>query len=127
MPIPVSIIRLLSEHRRKQAEERLKLGPKYEKHDLIFATTEGGPLSVQNLTRRHYKPILKRAGLPESIRLYDLRYSCATLLCGEGKNAKVISERLGHSGVRITLDTYTHVLPSMQQTASDKLEKLLFG
>ena len=78
-----------------------------------------------NLIVRHFKPILKKAGLSESLRLYDLRHSCATLLLEAGENPKVVSEGLGHSSVVMTLDTYTHVLPSMQKSASEKLEKML--
>ena len=78
-----------------------------------------------NLIVRHFKPILKKAKLAESLRLYDLRHSCATLLLEAGENPKVVSERLGHSSVVMTLDTYTHVLPSMQKSASEKLEKML--
>jgi integrase len=127
IPIPFSLVQALIQHKRRQGEERLKAGPNYQKLDLVFATPEGGPLMVQNLFRRHFKPILKKAGLPESIRLYDLGHSCATLLLAENENPKVVSERLGHSTVMLTLDTYSHVLPSMQRAASDKLENILFG
>ena len=70
---------------------------------------------LRNLLGRHYKPALKRAGLPESFRIYDLRHSSATLLLSAGEHAKVVSERLGHSSIVLTLDTYSHVLPSMQR------------
>ncbi|HEY0428431.1 MAG TPA: tyrosine-type recombinase/integrase [Pyrinomonadaceae bacterium] len=70
--------------------------------------------------------MLKNANLSENIRLYDLRRSCATLLLAEGENPKVVSERLGHATIVLTLDTYSHVLPSMQQSATDKLENLLY-
>jgi integrase len=80
IPLPASVVRALAAHRRQQAEERLKAGSNYTQHDLVFATSEGGPLMLRNLIRRHFKPTLKRAGLPDSIRLYDLRHSCATLL-----------------------------------------------
>jgi integrase len=106
-------------------EQRLKAGPGYQNYDLIFATSEGTPMLRRNLVRRHFKPTLKRAGLSESLRLYDLRHSCATLLLAENENPKVVSERLGHSSITITMDTYSHVLPSMQRAASDKLEKML--
>ncbi len=125
IPIPNSLTRALTEHRRRQAEERLKAGPKYQAHDLVFANSEGSPLMRRNLVRRHFKPILKRAGLPESIRLYDLRHSCATLLLAANENPKVVGERLGHASIRMTMDVYSHVLPSMQRAASDKLEILL--
>lgn len=61
------------------------------------------------------------------IRLYDLRHSCATLLLIADENPKVVSERLGHSTVVLTLDTYSHVLPTMQEKATARLEKLLYG
>jgi len=77
--------------------------------------------------RRHFKPILKRAELPETIRPYDLRHSCPTLLLVEDEHAKVVSERVGQASITLTLYTYTHVLPSMQKAASDKLENLLFS
>lgn len=77
--------------------------------------------------RRHLRPILKSAKLPETLNLYSLRHSCATLLLSAGVNPKIVSERLGHASIVLTLDTYSHVLPDMQQEASDKLEKILFG
>ncbi len=126
IPIPFSVVHSLHEHKRHQAEERLKAGPSYQNLDLVFATSEGGPLLPQNLFRRHFKPILKSAGLPQSIRMYDLRHSCATLLLAANENPKVVSERLGHASITLTLDTYSHVLPSMQQAATEKLERLLF-
>jgi integrase len=117
----------LKEHKRQQAEERLKAGRNYQALDLVFATTEGGPLMPQNLLRRHFRPILKRADLPQTVRIYDLRHSCATLLLAAQENPKVVSERLGHATITLTLDTYSHVLPSMQRAATDKLDDMLFS
>ena len=57
---------------------------------------------------------------------YDLRHSCATLLLAANEHPKVVSERLGYANIILTLDTYSHVLPSMQQAASEKLENILF-
>src|SRR5262249_32461014 len=127
IPIPSSTLRSLLAHKRKQAEERLQAASKYENYDLVFATSHGTPLMLRNLLRRHFKPILKAAGLPDSIRMYDLRHSCATLLLSANENPKVVSERLGHASIVLTLDTYSHVLPSMQQAASEKLERILFS
>jgi integrase len=126
IPLPPSVLRALQAHRRLQAEERLKAGAEYQNHDLVFASREGTPIMIRNLLRRHFKPILKRAKLPKTIRLYDLRHSCATLLLAANEHPKVVSERLGHASVTLTLDTYSHVLPSMQQAATDKLESILF-
>jgi integrase len=105
----------------------LKLGQHYQQHDLVFATSEGGPLAPRNLKRRHFRPVLERAKLPRTFRLYDLRHTCATLLFAAGEHPKVVSERLGHSSIVLTLDTYSHVLPSMQKAATDKLTGILFN
>lgn len=126
IPLPTSVVRALSEYRRRQAEGRLKAGAAYQNLDLVFATSEGQPLIRLNVIQKHFKPILKRAKLPETLRLYDLRHTCATLLLAANENPKVVSERLGHSSITLTMDVYSHVLPDMQQGASDKLESLLF-
>jgi integrase len=127
IPLPLPLLHMLREHRRKQAEERLKAGPKYQNHDLVFCGREGQPLHPRNVQARHFKPTLKRAGLAASFRLYDLRHTCATLLLVADENPKVVSERLGHSSIVLTLDTYSHVLPSMQKAATDKLASILFS
>ena len=124
IPLPPYLMQKLLEHKRKQGAFRLKLGEKYKNYNLVFASDAGTPISLRNLERRHFKPILVAAELPD-IRLYDLRHSCATLLLSEGENPKIVSERLGHASIVLTLDTYSHVLPSMQQSATDKLERIL--
>ncbi len=101
----------------------MKLGANYENLDLVFASVIGTPLLHGNLLRRHFKPIRDKAKLPK-IRLYDLRHTTATLLLSVGENPKVVSERLGHASIVLTLDTYSHVLPT---EATNKLEKLMFG
>lgn len=127
IPLPTSLVSALSDHRRKQGESRLKKGADYQNNDLVFATGEGTPILLRNLVRRHFRPVLVNAKLALSLRLYDLRHSCATLLLSAGENPKVVSERLGHASIVLTLDTYSHVLPSMQQAATEKLERILYG
>ena len=90
----------------------------------VFCDTEGGYLRLSNLRRSSFKPILTRAGLPD-IRFYDLRHTCATLLLLADTPAKVVSERLGHSSITMTLDTYSHVLPTMQKRAADVMGRIL--
>ena len=58
--------------------------------------------------------------------MYDLRHTCATLLLKRGVNPKIVSERLGHASITLTLDTYSHVLPDMQEGAATELEAM-FG
>lgn len=127
IPLPGAMVGLLRDHRRRQAEERMRAGSEWEGMDLVFCTETGKPLDLHNIRTRHFKPILKRAGLPEKLRIYDLRHTCATLLLSDGVHPKVASERLGHSSIVLTLNTYSHVLPTMQVDASDRLEKLCFG
>jgi integrase len=127
IPLPASTTRALAEHWRQQAAERLKAGADYQSNDLVFATAGGSPLMPRNLKRRHFRPILKRAKLPEDFRLYDLRHSCATLLLSAGEHPKVVSERLGHASITLTLDVYSHVLPTMQEAASQRLESILYS
>ena len=126
IPLPKSVLQDLKEHKKNQAQEKLKSSEYYDR-ELVFASQKGGPVPYRNLIRLHFKPILKKAGLPETIRLYDLRHTCATLLLSAGENPKVVSERLGHASIILTLDTYSHILPDMQQGAANKLETMLFN
>ncbi len=121
--LPASTVAALRAHKRRQAEHRLLWGPEWEDNDLVFCTHQGRPLGASNLSR-DFKRLLRRAGLPD-IRFHDLRHTNATLLLLQNTPAKVVSERLGHASIQITLDTYSHVLPSMDRDAADRLEALL--
>ena len=121
-----ALSRVLAEHKRRQAEYRLASTEEYEDKDLVFATSRGEPLHHRNLVRRHFKGILERAGLPNNLRLYDLRHSCATLLLANGVNPKIVQEILGHSSPTLTLAVYSHVTPNMQRAAMSSLETSLF-
>jgi len=127
IPLPRTVTQSLQEHRDRQRFAREAAGPGWQDYDLVFTDERGAPLLIRTLVKNHFKRILKRAELPDTVRLYDLRHSCATLLLGAGENIKVVSERLGHASVRITLDRYAHVLPDMQARAAERLEGLLFG
>ncbi|MCA1590585.1 MAG: site-specific integrase [Acidobacteria bacterium] len=124
--LPEPLMRKLTAHKRKQNETRLKNGLVWENNGLVFCTDTGKPHSIPNLTYRYFRPILEKAELPQ-IRLYDLRHSHATLLLIAEENPKVVAERLGHSTIVLTMNTYSHVIPSMQKNASDKLTKMLYG
>ena len=90
---------------------------------LVFTTSSGKPISPRNLVR-HFKSALKEANLPD-IRFHDLRHSHASLLLAAGVNPKIVQERLGHSQISLTLDTYSHVIPSLQDEAAEKVEEIL--
>ena len=107
----------LKAHRKRQLEQRVKLASLYEDHGLIFSSEHGTPLNPENLVKRSFKPLLNKAGLPE-IRFHDLRHTCATLLLGRGVHPKIVQELLGHATIAMTLDTYSHYLPSMGDQAS---------
>jgi integrase len=110
-------VSVLKAHRKRQLEERIKLTDLFEDHGLIFATRVGTPVNPENLVKRSFKPLLTRAGLPE-IRFHDLRHTCATLLLGRGVHPKLVQELLGHATIAMTLDTYSHYLPSMGDAAA---------
>ena len=111
--IPESAIKVLRSHL-----ENIEDGP-----GLIFTTSTGKPNSPRNLLR-HFKAVIEKTGLPE-IRFHDLRHTHATLLLVAGVHPKVVQERLGHSQISLTLDTYSHVIPSMQTEAADQFEAII--
>ncbi len=126
IPLSPSLIAALRGHRKAQAEEIMKRRDIYQDHGLVFANEIGLPILRENLTTRHFKKIVKAAEVP-MIRLYDLRHTCATLLLLDGIHPKVVAERLGHASIVLTMDTYSHVLPTMQQNATDSMERLMQG
>ena len=101
----------------------------------VFCDTKGGPLRESNFTRRVFKPMLKRANelltlenkIPNSFRFHDLRHTHATFLLRAVVHPKIVSERLGHATVAITLDFCSHVLPSMQLPAVEAMNRLFSG
>ncbi len=117
-------VEALKSHRARQNEERLKAGFLWQDHDLVFPTTIGTTMSGTNLTGRHFKPLLKKAGLP-AIRLHDLRHTCATILLMAGKHPKFVQELLGHADISLTLNTYSHVLPDMGDAAAGGMNAAL--
>lgn len=114
----------LRQHRVRQAEERLRAGPAWDDLDLVFANEVGRPLSRANLVGRSFLPLLRRAGLPR-IRFHDLRHTAATLLLSRGVHPRISADMLGHATVAVTLDTYSHVTPTMQREAAAALDAVL--
>jgi integrase len=113
----------LRDHKWRQWQERTSTGDRWQKNDLIFPSTTGTPMGPRNMVRE-FKELLKTTGLPD-IRFHDLRHTAATLMLQEGVHPKVVQERLGHSQISITMDTYSHVLPAMQEEAAMRLDELL--
>jgi integrase len=123
VPIGDRALKALQRHRVAQAKWKLLTGEHYRDQGLIFASATGGIMQAENLPHRLFRQLLKAAGLP-AIRLYDLRHSHATLLMAAGEHPKVVQERLGHSSIQLTLDTYSHVVPGMQERATERLEAM---
>jgi integrase len=121
--LPVAV-EALKKHRLRQNEERLRYRGLWRDLGLIFPSTTGTIMRRNNLHRRSYKPLLKRAGLPD-IRLYDLRHTFATLMFENKEQLKLVSEMLGHASVKQTADTYTHVSPTMHREAAMRLNDFL--
>ena len=115
----------LYRHRRRQLERRVK-ALAWEDNGFVFANEVGRPLTPQNLTQRSFLPLLERAGLPR-VRFHDLRHTAATLLLAQGVHPKVVQEMLGHSTVSLTLDVYSHVTPTLQSEAAEKMQAVLAG
>lgn len=124
LPLPSILKRALLHHRQLQEEERRRLGNLWQENGLVFPSEIGTPLNPYNLIR-HFKLMLKKAGLPTTVRFHDLRHSAATLLLAQGVPLKVVSDLLGHSSIVITADVYGHVVEEAQRAAADKLDTLL--
>ena len=125
VPLPTQTMAALKRHKAAQDALRLQVGPAYHADlDLVLATPDGSPWFPSNLDRawRNF-----RRGLPDDlqIRWHDLRHSHASQLLAHGVHAKIVSERLGHASIGITLDTYSHLLPGLQEEAVAKLEESL--
>jgi integrase len=111
--LPAPAIEALWKHKARMLAEGHIDGP-------VFCNTQGGWLRKCNFIRQVWKPLLQRAGLPYR-RFHDLRHGNATILLELGVHPKVVQERLGHSQISTTLDTYSHVTPTLQREATEKL------
>lgn len=125
--LPSTLVEELRHLREAQAEPRRLFGLGYAADlDLVFCQPNGKPLHAHNVAQRDFRRIIKRASLPR-VRFHDLRHCHATLLLQQGVHPKVVQERLGHTTIGMTLDTYSHVMPGMQEQAARQLEERLLG
>ena len=118
-----SSVRELQDHRKRQVETRLAIGPGYADGNLVFARVDGQPLAPHSISRV-FRALVKRTDL-QKLRFHDLRHTAATLMLLADVHPKIVSERLGHATVSITLDTYSHVLPDMQREAAVAVDRVL--
>ena len=109
----------------RQSQERLALGPTYTDLGLVFTAVDGTPLHPKRISETFRRKI-RNAELP-TLSLHGLRHTWATLALQAGVHPKVVSERLGHADITITLNTYSHVTPTMQADAADTVARLVLG
>ncbi len=121
--LSMTTITALREHRARQLEAKLRAGPAWVDQDLVFPNALGAPAPKYDVSQRFIR-IARNAGFT-GLRFHDLRHTAATLMLEAGIHPKVVSERLGHSTIAITLDTYSHVLPHMQAEAAETLDAAL--
>ncbi|MFQ5348679.1 MAG: tyrosine-type recombinase/integrase, partial [Rhodothalassiaceae bacterium] len=103
--------------------ERLLAGERRQEHGLVFTTTIGTPIDGRKING-YFKSILARAGLSPK-RFHDLRHTCASLLLAQGVHPRVVMDILGHSTIGLTMNSYSHVIPALQQEAVGLTRALL--
>ncbi|MBE3586525.1 MAG: tyrosine-type recombinase/integrase [Thermoanaerobacter sp.] len=122
--LPASVVDELKRHKANQAKEKLQAGEFYTDHGLVFCREDGSPWNPRSFSR-DYRDLLKKHNLP-LIRFHDLRHTHASILLRQGVHPKVVSERLGHSQIGITLDIYSHILPGIQEEVAKQLDENIF-
>jgi integrase len=122
MALPPSLLAMLRDHQQRQAAIRA-VARRWAETGLVFTSSVGTPIEPSDLSR-HFKLVLKEAGLPKHTRFHDLRHSCATLLIVMGVHPRVVMEILGHSQISTTMNIYAHVLPRVQREAITGLDVL---
>ena len=121
--LPPSAVEVLQEHRERQVWQRAETGKALRDEDLIFNDLDGRPLRPDSVTHAWVK-LVRRIGL-EGTRLHDARHTHASLMLKQGVHPKIVQERLGHASIQLTLDTYSHVAPGLQEAAAAGFDKLI--
>jgi integrase len=121
---PARTVEALKRHRKRQVQDKLKAGGAYQDYALVFATSLGTPFRPETVTQRSFKPLSRRAGLPR-IRFHDLRHTYATLLLIRGVHPTYVQRALGHASVKMTLDRYSHWMPSMGRATAEAIDAAL--
>lgn len=119
--LPPSLAILLREHRTKEEGTRILAKNPLTPTDLVFSHHDGSPIRPNSVTRA-FTTLAHSIGL-EGVRFHDLRHAHATLMLRQGIHPKIVSERLGHSTISMTLDIYSHVLPGLQEAAALRFEE----
>lgn len=123
IPFSHATCEILQAHRDRQDDFRRSQGASYLDQDLLFAQAHGGPFEPVQISHSFGK-LIRGSDLPR-IRFHDLRHTAATIMLAKNIHPKVVSERLGHASIHITLDTYSHVLPHLQDEAATAMDQVL--
>jgi integrase len=124
--LPTFVVDALKKHQQAQMLVRQKAGTTWKDHGYVFCTSHGTHLNPTHDMVEVLKAHLVKAGLPD-IRFHDLRHSQATMLLGMKVHPKVVQGILGHSEIAVTMDIYSHVLPTMQEDAMQRINEVLQG
>jgi len=119
------LIELLKKHGLKQLDDQLKKGDAYQHHGLVFCSQKGTPLNAENVVKRHFYPLVKKAEV-KRITFHGLRHCNATLALAADGSLKVIQQRLGHASIKTTGDTYTHPDIYAQMIVVNAVDEVLF-
>jgi len=123
--LPRSTVEALRRYKTDQNSHRLRLGTLWDDQDLVFPNRTGGAMRPWSLTGGPYVRLRKRARISQKIRFHDLRHTCATLLLLKGAHPRLVQELLGQASIFITMDTYSCVLPGMDDGLADMMEEAL--
>lgn len=124
VPMPEFLVARLRQHRVTQNRERLQAGDTWDREwNLVFTTATGRP--IENSGVNHTLKKLLAVSNLRPMRVHDLRHGCASLLLAKGVTPRVLMETLGHSQISLTMNTYAHVIPSLQRDAADRMDEIL--
>jgi integrase len=123
--LPDEVVKALRRHRARQAEQRLAAGPNWIETGLVFTTGRGTAAEPRKVVR-HFKALLKKAGIAPQ-RFHNLRHTAASLLLVQGVHPRVVMEVLGHSRISLTMDVYSHVMPTARREAATLMNAVLTG
>jgi integrase len=124
LPLPPVMLLALQQRRAIWQNEREQRADEWQEQGLVFPSEIGTPLEHGNL-HRQFKAMLRKAGLPETIRFHDQRHSCATFLIAQGVHPRVVMQYLGHTKMSFTMELYGHVLEENQRDAANQIDDLL--
>ena len=122
--LPKAVLEALREHRLQQVQELLRIGVRHTNESFVVAQSDGAPLRPHSLGQEWVRFLKRQKELPR-IKFHNLRHSHASHMLQANVHPKIVSERLGHSKIGITLDLYSHVMPNMQEDAATRIDDAL--